>query len=109
MNNYQVNRERWAALSLQEQMGNIGSEVSRSIKAWRAGDRQRFDGALSRALDLFDATTEQLVAQKSVRAKEVLRSKDQFLRLFFDDRFKSDAARIEKYFFQYALAARRNR
>jgi hypothetical protein len=109
MSNYQINRQRWAQLTIQEQMGNIGSEVGRSIKAWGVHDTQRFDGALNRALDLFDATTEQLIAARSPRSKEVLRAKDQYLALFFDNTYETDAKNIENYFMQYALAARRDR
>ncbi len=43
------------------------------------------------------------------RLKEVLRAKDQYLRLFFDGTFDKDAEAIEGYFMQYALAARRDR
>jgi len=108
MSNYRIDRQRWNQLTIQEQMGNIGSEVGRSIKAWRAHDLKLFNGALDRALDLFDATIEQLVARKSPRTKEVLRAKDQYLALFFADQF-DDADNIEAYFMQYALAARRDR
>jgi len=96
-------------MTMQEQMGNIGSEVGRSIKAYRVNDTERFNGALDRALDLFDATTDGLVQNKSPRTKEVLRAKDQYLALFFNDTFADDADKIEQYFTQYALAARRNR
>jgi hypothetical protein len=109
MNNYQIDRQRWSRFTIQEQMGNIGSEVGRSIQAWRTHDEERFNGALYRALDLFDATTELLVAKHSPRTKEVLRSKDQFLALFFDNTFEEDSDNIEQYFMQYALAARRDR
>lgn len=109
MNDYQIDRQRWSQMNIQEQMGNIGSEVGRSIKAWQLSDAERFDGALYRALDLFDATVEGLVATRSPRSKEVLRAKDQYLALFFDNTFKKDAEKIENYFMQYALAARRNR
>lgn len=109
MSNYQIDRQRWASLTIQEQMGNIGSEVGRSIKAWRASDHARFQGALGRALDLFDATTELLVKEHSPRTKEVLRSRDQFLGLFFADTFDKDATALEKYFMDYALTARMNR
>lgn len=108
MSNYKIDRKRWANMTIQEQMGNIGSEVGRSINAWQAEDMERFNGALDRALDLFDATVEDLVAHKSPRTKEVLRAKDQYLALFFDDRI-ADAVNIEDYFMQYALAARRDR
>ncbi len=109
MSNFTVDRQKWGKMTLQEQMGNIGSEVGRSINAYRTQDSQRFTGALDRALDLFDATTDALIAQKSPRSKEVLRSKDQYLSLFFNDTFAQDADNIERYFTQYALAARRNR
>ena len=109
MSNYQVDRQRWSQLTTQEQMGNIGSEVGRSIKAWRTHDTERFDGALDRALDLFDATTVQLTSQRSPRAKEVLRARDQFLALFFGGTFQTDASKLEDYFMQYALAARSHR
>ena len=109
MTNYQVDRDRWSKMTIQEQMGNIGSEVGRSISAWRVHDTARFDGALSRALDLFDATTEQLISEHSPRVKEVLRSRDQYLSLFFDNTFEADASSVEDYFMQYALAARADR
>lgn len=108
MNNYQVDRSRWNKMTICEQMGNIGSEVNRAIMAKRNDDNVLMNGAIDRALDLFDATTEPLIASKSPRVKEVLRSRDQFLSLFFADNF-SDADNIENYFMQYALAARSNR
>lgn len=108
MSDYQIDRQRWAQMTIQEQMGNIGSEVGRSIKAWGAHDTTRFEAALNRALDLFDATTEQLIVVRSPRSKEVLRAKDQYLALFFDDTYEDDAENIENYFMQYAIAARRN-
>ena len=107
MNNYQIDRQHWAQLSIYEQMGNIGAEVGRAINARRTGKLERLDGAIARALDLFRATTEQLAAEKSNRLKEVLRSRDEFLRLFYDDTFDSDADAIERYFTLFAIAARK--
>lgn len=109
MNNYQVDRAKWQQLDLLDQMGNIGSEVGRSIAARRRSDEKRTDAAIVRALDLFDATVNALVAVHSPRTKEVLRAKDQFLRLFFDNRFEQDADAIEHYFMNYAIAARKRR
>jgi hypothetical protein len=107
MNNYAVDRERWAKLSLLEQMGNIGSDVGRSITAQRAGNRERFEGALCRALDLFDATTDVLIAKKSQRVREVLIAREQYLNLFFGNAPEGDGQKIENYFMQFAAAARR--
>ena len=109
MGSYQVDREAWAKLSINEQMGNIGSEVGRAIKAKRAGKDQRAQGAIDRALDLFDATTESLVSQRSYRTREVLRAREEFLRLFYDGTFEADADRIERYFMWFACAARGTR
>ena len=106
MSNYQIDRERWGQLTFFEQMGNIGSEVGRAIKSHKNGQEERVAAAIARALDLFSATTEQLVAEQSPRLREVLRARDEFLRLFYDETFDSDAASIERYFTQFALAAR---
>jgi len=107
MSPYIVDRKRWASLTLFEQMGNIGSEVGRSIRANRIGDKASFESALARALDLFDATVGELVAKKSVRAREVLRAKDQYLQLFYGDNPDHiEARRLESYFMEFAVAAR---
>ena len=47
---------RWRTLTILEQMGNIGSEVERAIRAHDAGRQDRFEHALERALELFDLT-----------------------------------------------------
>lgn len=109
MSEYRIDRESWAQLDIFNQMGNIGSEVGRAIKAYRNGKFDRADKAIDRALDLFDATTECLVRDHSPRLKEVLRAREEFLRLFFDGTFEFDADNIERYFMQFAFAARKNR
>ena len=100
---YAIDRERWNQLSIFDQMGNIGSEAGRTLKLKRNGED--FQDALIRALDLFDATVELLVRNKSHRTKEVLRARDQFLQALFI----ADDPSIETYFMQFAIAARLNR
>lgn len=100
---YAIDRARWKQLSILDQMGNIGTEAGRTLKLKRNGED--FEGALIRALDLFDATVELLVSVKSHRTKEVLRARDQFLQALF----VSDDPTIETYFMQFAIAARINR
>lgn len=110
MKYYKVNRERWGQMTIFEQMGNIYSEVGRSINAKKSDDPEGFKLALIRVLDLFDATVECLINQKSVRAKEVLRAKDQFLHTLYDDNVaQADIKSLEQYFWQFAVAARLNR
>ncbi len=106
MANYEIDRQRWAQMSIYEQLGNISSEVGRAINATRAGKEKRAQGAIDRAVDLLDATVEVLIQQKSPRVKEVLRARDEFLRLFYDGTFDEDADNIARYFNLFAIAAR---
>ena len=106
MASYEIDRERWAQMTIYEQLGNVSSEVGRAINATRAGKERRAQGAIDRAVDLLDATIEVLVQQKSPRVKEVLRAREEFLRLFFDGTFDEDADNIARYFNLFAIAAR---
>ena len=67
---YKVDRDRWSKMSIFEQMGNISSEVSRSFKAKRCNNHEDCMRAVSRAIDLFDATVSLLIEKKSIKAKE---------------------------------------
>ncbi len=58
VNSTGLDRQRWASLSIFEQMGNIGSEVGRALRAKVRGDDELLKGALCRGLDLLDATAE---------------------------------------------------
>ena len=107
MGEYKFPRERWAQLTFYEQMGNIGSEVGRSIIAHRNGNNERKNRAIDRAIDLFSATVEVTVGTSyAYRLKEVLRARDEYLRLFFDGTFDHDADNIERYFMDFAYMAR---
>ena len=104
-----MDREKWARLSFCEQLGNIGSEVGRAINAKRAGDEKRMEGAVNRALDLFLATVEVLIKEKThvYRAREVFIARDQFMSLLYDGNFNEEEARkIENYFMNFAYIAR---
>ena len=90
-----------------EQLAHVGSEVERAIRAHESGNHARFDGALARALELFDLT----VADDRWRGpkwREILRARDEFCRLFFDDNVPPNSARgLRRYFLAFATAARR--
>ncbi|MDO8581656.1 MAG: hypothetical protein Q7S16_02160 [bacterium] len=71
-----MNLERWHTLTLAQQFGNIGSEISR-IHSWKARkDADAAEQAFFRALDCIDATladTRWRGRQKEiVRLREVL-------------------------------------
>jgi hypothetical protein len=99
--------ERWRTLSLVEQMGNVGSEVQRAIRARELGRQDRFDSALARALELFDLTAND-PRWRGPRRREILRAREEFCRLFFDPSVPaSSAAGLNRYFLAFATAARR--
>jgi len=99
---------RWNTLPLVDQLAHVGSEVDRTIRAHASGNRLRFDGALSRALELFDLTAAD-ERWRGARRREILRARSEFCRLFFDDSVSPDsAAGLSRYFLQFAIAARRH-
>ena len=98
---------RWRTLTILEQMGNIGSEVERAIRAHEAGRQDRFDRALHRALELFDLTAAD-DRWRGPRRREILRAREEFCRLFFDpDPPTGSADGLKRYFLYFAIAARR--
>jgi len=109
MNAYEIDLLHWSKLSIFEQMGNIYSEVGRSHNAKRNNDMKACQQATFRAIDLFDTTVDVLSQQKSPRAKEVLRAKDQFLHTIYDDVSKESIESLDHYFLNFAIAARLNR
>lgn len=107
---YNIDRERWEKLDIFNQMGNIYSEVGRSLKTRNSVDAEKHTAAVTRAIDLFDATIASLIKDNSPRAKEVLRSKQQFLDIANDMSASHEAVQsLDRYFMQYAIAARLNR
>lgn len=96
---------RWLTLSLAEQLGNIGSEVGRAIRAKTQDNQDRLLPALDRALELFDLTiTDPRLAH---RLKEILRAREVVCDfLVGDNEFASTSESLEAYFMQFAMAAR---
>jgi hypothetical protein len=102
-----IDTERWAQLSLLDQLGNIGSEVGRSMNARRAQQEDRFWSAVQRALDLFSATMSGEPKQGEYALKEVARAKEEFLRIATAEKFvEAEARSLEDYFMQLATAGR---
>ena len=96
----------WGRLELVEQLGNVSSEVERAIRFHGAGNRSRFEGALERALELFDLTAGD-PRWHGHRCQEILRTRVEFCRLFFDPDVRPGSAEgLRRYFFGCAHAAR---
>jgi hypothetical protein len=102
---------RWYKMSLSEQMGNIGSEVGRAINWEKKGNLIQRDRALDRAFDLFDITLDDdRWKDFSGRLKEICRAREILADTFWGNRFYGDTPeKLEKYFFQFAVAARSER
>jgi hypothetical protein len=99
---------RWWQLSLAEQLGNIGSEVSRAAK-WTERNPGLARGALERALELFDLTLDDPRHRTSPpRLRELARAREVVVD-FFDgvNEYQSTTTSLQKYFDAYALAARK--
>lgn len=95
---------RWHGLSLVDQLGNVGSEVSRALK-WQDKDEKLFNGAIYRALELLDLTIQDKRWRK--RLKELTRVREVLCDAFLGGQeYKSSLKDLDRYFFQFALAAR---
>src|SRR5690242_1840727 len=96
---------RWNTLSLVEQMANVGSEVERTI-AWRSKGRVDVGmRAFERALELLDLTIAD--DKNRGRRKELVRVREALAdHFYFDNEYQSSDQDWQRYFLQFAAAAR---
>lgn len=101
-------RGRWRSLSLAEQFGHIGSEVSRAIR-WSTRNPEIARAALYRGLELFDLMLDDPQHRQSPgRLREIARAREVVVDfLAGSNEYGSTAASLQKYFDHFALAARR--
>ncbi len=97
----------WQKLSFYEQMGNIGSEVSRALN-WQNKDEKLYENAITRAFELLDLTIADARWRK--RLKEIVRARELLADAIFGGKeYKTTFEDLNRYFFNFALAARLNR
>ena len=98
--------ERWFGLSLAEQLGNVGSEVSRAL-SWRSRNAATAQGALERALELIDLMLEDPRLRSSPpRLREICRAREVLLDYVVGpNRYGSTDASLRRYFDAFAVAA----
>ena len=97
---------RWHSMSLMDQLGNAGSEVSRALRARSNGNAMRERSALHRFLELIDLT----IADPRLRGrrKELCRAREVVCDFFLGDNLHgSTPESLERYFLAFAKAARR--
>ncbi len=97
---------RWQTFSLAEQLGNIGSEVSRALNWREKKDEEKSFNALARGLELFDLTLGD--PRWKGRRKELARSREVVCDfLVGDNTYGSTPKMLLAYFDAFAIAARR--
>lgn len=97
---------RWQDLSLAEQMGNIGSDVSRAAH-WYKKDEKLFWGAVDRALELFDLTLAD--GRWQGRRREIARSREVFCdAVYGGELYQSSLKDLVRYFDAFAMSLSSN-
>ncbi len=98
--------ERWFTFPLAEQLGNVGSEVSRVLK-WRSRNPAIATGALHRALELIDLTLDDPRHRASVaRLREICRAREVLLDfLVGPNQYRSTEETLQRYFDAFGVAA----
>lgn len=97
---------RWRALSLAEQMANIGSEVERALN-WKIKQNDAYSRqAFWRAIELMD------LSLKTVRGysklKELCRLREALIDYFSgENRFKFNETGLRKYFSNFTYVVRK--
>ena len=96
---------RWQQLTLAEQLGNIGSEVSRAISWGRRQESNQKERALERALELFDLT---LADSRWIgRRNELCRAREVVCDFIAgSNAYHSTEKNLQNYFDAFAMQAR---
>lgn len=95
---------RWGTLTLCQQLGNVGSEVSRAAK-WRERNAALSDAAVVRALELLDLTIAD--PRWKGRRKELLRARELLCDAWLGGRlYRSRLEDLDRYFYPFAVRAR---
>jgi len=97
---------RWWELSLCEQLGNVGSEVSRALR-WKTRNPEIAKHAIERVLELLDLTLTDPRHRRSVaRLREIARTREILVDfLVGSNEYKSTGDSLQRYFDAFAVAA----
>ena len=96
----------WARLSLLQQLGNVGSEVSRAQR-WQNKDPLLFERAMIRALELLDLSIQDPRWRR--RLKELTRAREMLCDAWRGGKeYGTELEGLNRYFFNFALAARKS-
>lgn len=95
---------KWGALSLAEQLGNVGSEIHRAVQ-WQNKDEALYKQAIARAFELLDLTIQDV--RWKTRLKELTRVREALGDAVTGGKlYQSSLQKLDEYFTQFAIAAR---
>lgn len=96
---------RWQAMSLTEQLANVGAEVGRALKWKGKGNAEYSRLAFERALELLDLSVAD--EKNKLRLREVLRLREAMVDYFnSDNSFQQTAQSLNNYFYCFNLLSR---
>lgn len=99
----------WNSLSFAEQMGNIGSEVNRSIQWRKKSKRELAWKAFVRSTELLWLSVDS-AKQEPGKLKELTRMRECWFDFFvFDNQYHSTAESFIKYFDAFAFLAQKRK
>jgi len=99
-----MNTERWHQMSLCEQMGNIGSEFSRTLSRKEKDDKKSEQISFDRLLELIDLT----ISDKrwKNRASEILRLREIICDFFVGkNTYNTSPKVLKEYFLNFSIRA----
>ena len=96
---------RWKTYSLMEQLGNVGSEIERTISWRKKNNTKMSQEAFERGLELLDLTIQD--PKNITRLRELCRCREVLVDYFmYDNIYGSTDDLWHNYFFAFAYAAR---
>lgn len=98
---------KWFTLSYAQQLGNIGSEYYRAIKAKQSNNDLKYDLSCDLAMELVELTLDDKRWYGTPKLKELCRMKEEVARTLFDE--KQPDPNLQNYFDGFAVYARNNR
>jgi len=97
---------RWQSFPLALQLTHVGSEVSRACRAKNTGNDVRMQSAFFRMLELMDLTIAD--PKNRYRLRELCRTREVLCDfLIGDNAYDSTDVSLDRYFLQFATAAKR--
>lgn len=97
---------RWYKLTIAEQLGNVGSEYERALRAKTTGDQARFEHAFARMLELLDLTIGDS-RWRNHRLKELTRLREMLCDELWNEKQEYSHPRdLREYFLYFGILAR---